>query len=87
MYLLKSKCDKFFKVGITNNIKRRLVELKRVTPFEFVTLVCVESDGHNVVEIEKTFHEHFNSANMKGFNGSTEWFVWDNSVTDWFKLL
>ena len=87
LYLLKSTCDKFFKVGITNNIKRRIVELKRVTPFEFIKLGHVKCHGQNIIEIEKTFHKHFDNANMKGFNGSTEWFKWDDSVIDWFKLL
>lgn len=86
LYLLKSKCSELFKVGITNNIKRRVVELKRVTPFEFTILDYIKSDGCNVIEIEKAFHKYFNNANMKGFNGSTEWFTWDDSVVEWFKL-
>lgn len=87
VYLIKSECSRFFKVGITNNIRRRFVELKRSTPFEIVKISHFKCDGWLAVEIEKSFHAHFNSAKMKGFNGSSEWYHWNGDVVDWFKLL
>lgn len=87
LYLLRSECGRYFKVGITNNIKRRLNELKRSTPFDFVHLESFKGDGQIVFDIEKAFHANFKKAKMKGFNGATEWFLWDGDVIEWFRLL
>ena len=87
LYLLRSSCGGFFKIGITNNIKRRLTELKRSTPFDFLHVENFTGDGKLVFEMERAFRTSFTKAEMKGFNGATEWFMWDPVVIDWFRLL
>lgn len=87
LYLLRSSCGNYFKVGITNNIRRRLIELKRCTPFNFTHIDSFSGDGKVVFDIEKTFHASFNKAGKEGFNGCTEWFTWDDKIVDWFRVL
>lgn len=84
IYVLKS--DTLIKVGITNNMNRRLVELKRHTPFSFdLILLHGEKVGRNAREIEKVIHERFESANLSGFNGATEWLKWNPEIPLWFE--
>ena len=87
LYFLKSTNGNHFKVGITNDIKRRIVELRRNTPFEFKVYDVITNEGSVIKQLEGAFHSQFESANMKGFNGSTEWFEWSEDVTQWLELL
>lgn len=88
LYHLRSKCGNFSKIGITNNIKTRMYKLKPSTPFEFDLVDSVEFEkGSHARLIEKSLHECFTSAGLKGFDGCTEWFNSDPSIDRWFKLL
>lgn len=87
MYVLRSDCGGYFKAGISNNVKRRLAELKRVTPFSFKVISEMNNNGIVVLELERAFHSSFKSAKMKGFHGCTEWFVWSSEVYEWIILL
>lgn len=82
LYILRSTCGQFMKIGITNDPDTRLNELKWYTPFEFNNIELMKSNGKNVQVIEKGLHTIYESAQMKGFNGATEWFKWDSSVVD-----
>ncbi len=85
LYCLESDDKTLMKIGITNQLKRRVTELRRVTPFGF-TLKCYygSKDGQLVKSLETAFHEHFKSAETKGFNGATEWLRWDKNIPLWF---
>lgn len=87
LYFLRSLCGDYFKVGISNRTDRRMIELKRSTPFEFVELDRINGKGCKIKEMEKALHSEFESAKMKGFNGSTEWFIWSDLITDRIKQL
>lgn len=82
LYILRSTCGQFMKIGITNDLSVRLNELKWYTPFEFNVLETMKSTAESVQIIEKGLHSIYVSAGMKGFNGATEWFKWDSSVID-----
>lgn len=87
IYLLASQCRRFFKVGLTNKAKRRITELRRSTPFEIDLIFTHKSDGESILSLEKQMHSKFKSANFSGFNGATEWFLWDENILTVFKQL
>lgn len=84
LYMLKSKCGNFVKIGITNNPEIRLKELKYFTPFEFSICGLKEGSGEEIYNKEKEIHKMFDSAKMSGFNGATEWMVFDSKIEDEF---
>lgn len=87
LYIIRSDCGEFFKIGISNKVKRRITELKRSTPFGFHVLHVTNDIGSRIREMEKALHDEFESANMKGFNGATEWFLWSDAVNEKIKQL
>lgn len=88
LYLLASDCGGYLKVGVSNNIQRRLRELKYNTPFGFnaVRIKCF-AIGQNAIQWEKIFHSTFKNANMVDFDGATEWLKWDNEIPLWFDFI
>lgn len=70
----------FIKVGITKSLNRRLKELKTATPFEFSLFKFYELDGQSCVHIEKYFHTSYEKANLKDFDGSTEWLKYSKEL-------
>lgn len=76
LYFLLSENKNFLKIGISNNADIRLRQLKHATPFEFTIFNKIDfEDGKDAFEMEKFFHGGFKSANLKGFDGCTEWLV------------
>lgn len=80
LYLLGSSCGKYLKVGISNNFSRRIKELHRATPFDFRILKRLKNDGQVVYELEGYFHKNFESAQLKGFDGSSEWLIANGKI-------
>ena len=81
IYLLRSHCGSFCKIGITHSPKRRHSQLCRVTPFKFDVVECLKGPGSLVFSIEKELLKStppvvFDSV----FDGSTEWRLWDESI-------
>ncbi|CAM0079442.1 homing endonuclease, partial [Vibrio phage K391] len=65
------------KIGITHEPSERFRKLRERTPFEFESVgiwFCVTYDM--TFKVEAVLHRHFEeySANLKGFDGSKEWF-------------
>lgn len=87
LYVLRSDCGRYFKVGITNKLRRRIVELRRVTPFEFAVVHTINAGGSTISILEKSFHASFDRATLHTFHGHTEWFNWDDTVLCWIRLL
>ena len=75
------------KIGITNNITRRLQNLRRgnkhsglqPTPFKIFKRACYKVGPGKAYEIEQMFHRYYASRNLgyTGFDGATEWFEYD----------
>ncbi|UVX29516.1 endonuclease [Klebsiella phage VLCpiS13f] len=61
------------KVGITNKLHQRIRQLKSSTPFDFNLIHKIKTDGVKVREIEKYYHNKYESAGLTGFDGATEW--------------
>lgn len=80
LYILES--SDYVKIGITHNMKNRISKLKSATPFSFKLIRWFASDGETVRFLEKQIHKMLNSANLKGFDGSSEWFMKVNNVED-----
>lgn len=72
VYILQS--DDKFKVGITNNLQERVGKLRRSTPFDFeVAHTEFYEVGAKARERESLIMSNTDSANLRGFDGATEW--------------
>ncbi|CAM0104256.1 endonuclease [Vibrio phage 234P10] len=87
--LLDTDTSSAVKVGITNNVDKRIKQLKKSTPFGFQVLEVISVKGEWAIPIEKFYHSHLVNLGMKGFNGSTEWFEFNGdvirSISSWFR--
>lgn len=80
LYGMLSDDGKFIKIGISHNFKVRLSQLKKKTPFDFNLYMLRSGRGQYVRFVEKLIHKSFESANLSGFDGCTEWLVFDNRM-------
>lgn len=87
LYLLKSECGGYVKVGITANTDFRLNKLRLATPFLFTPQALWVAAGMQVRTQEKAFHKSFESAGFRGFDGATEWLKADPAIVERFNLL
>lgn len=81
LYILVAADKTKMKIGITNDIDRRLNELRRRTPFDFhlAATRCFEV-GHKAVSCEKYLHGLYENCKLKEFDGATEWYILDFNV-------
>lgn len=85
LYLFKSKCEKYIKVGISNNPRKRIEKLRKSTPFTFDVFGVKRFDmGSDARVWEKLFHNNFKRAGLNSFDGCTEWLLWDAEMLTWF---
>ena len=75
LYALRSECGKYVKVGISNRPAHRHKDLERATPFIFSCVEQISGDGAKIAELEKHFHNKYESAGFTGFDGCTEWLI------------
>jgi hypothetical protein len=74
LYLLKSKCGLFVKIGISNNYKKRHKCLQKSTPFEFDIISVRSGNGFSVFNAESKLLKNFDPVDFGvSFDGSTEW--------------
>ena len=85
IYALRSECGRYVKVGITNNPSRRISKLERSTPFKFNAVEIISGNGCDVLRMETSIHRKYESANKTGFDGATEWLMYDNRIIDEIK--
>lgn len=76
-FLLDTETHSRVKIGISNNPDKRLTELKRGTPFSIDRIELFETPSEITLQIEALCHYQLESANLKGFDGATEWFKFD----------
>ena len=80
------KCPTLLKVGITNDLKRRLRQLQRETTHPVVKLVSYPfPHGADAYKLEQEVHKVFRELNarLKGFDGATEWFKYSPAILDY----
>ncbi len=81
LYILRSDCGRYMKIGITHRPDQRHAQLSRVTPFLFDCVELVEGQGDEVAGLEKELLSLFKPANFtEKFDGSTEWRLWSDNV-------
>ena len=88
-FKLKEKAFVYFlfsgneiKVGITNNLRRRVCQLKKNTPFDFHVISKIKTIGSDALAIEKYYHKKYESAGLTGFDGATEWLKYSSELMD-----
>lgn len=76
-FLLDTETHSRVKIGVSNVPDKRLLELKRNTPFPVERIDLFETPPEITLQIESLCHYHMDPANLKGFDGATEWFKFD----------
>lgn len=77
LYALRSSCG-----------KKRVKGLQNKTPFSFDMIEQIKfENGSTCKELEKMFHDNFESAGFSGFDGATEWLKWTPEIQHWLRLL
>lgn len=66
LYLLK--CEKAYKIGITNNFKKRFKSIQQSNPFEVIPVLVINNSNYDA--IEKGIKEGWKDKKIKG-----EWFL------------
>ncbi|HFW5086765.1 TPA: GIY-YIG nuclease family protein [Salmonella enterica subsp. enterica serovar Javiana] len=87
LYVLRSACGCYVKIGISNHVDQRLNTLYRKTPFDFQVIEKLNGHGTTIRSLEKDFHSHFESAGLTGFDGCTEWLKWNPNITTLIRIL
>lgn len=90
LYVLadNKQCPTLLKIGIANNLKQRLRNLRRNTPHPVVKLVVYPfSRGADAYKLEQEVHQTFSELNvgMNGFDGATEWFRYSGEILDYIR--
>jgi len=79
LYFITSTDMEYVKIGISNNVDKRLKQLKKSTPFDIELYKSVDYGGvyeHSLHTTYKSNNTTFDTA----FDGSTEWFILDDKL-------
>jgi len=87
VYILASSSGGVMKIGITNDVKQRVSQLGKTTPFDFNLLDYFSVPGDSARLIENGVHSILASANLRGFDGATEWFEYDGKTVQMMRDL
>ncbi len=83
IYVLTSIDLKFMKIGISNNVKSRISKLRKKTPFKFKKIKEFSfAIGMKAFLTEQTAHKLLVTAGLQGFDGSTEWFLYNLNIIE-----
>ena len=81
LYILRSDCGQYMKIGITNKPDQRQAQLSRVTPFSFKRIELIEGPGEQIAKLEKKLLAEYQQAEFtETFDGYSEWRLWSDSV-------
>lgn len=81
LYLYRSEDGTYCKIGISNNPRKRLLRLKKMTPFPFKMINIKKfEEGSRARKWERLIHSKLKTANFTGFDGCTEWFEWKEDI-------
>ena len=81
LYVLRSECGRYMKIGITNKPVQRHAQLSRATPFSFKRIELIEGPGDRIANLEKELLAKYEPAGFtETFDGSTEWRLWSDSI-------
>ena len=81
LYVLRSDCGLYMKIGITHYPEQRQAQLSRATPFSFKPIELIEGPGGQIADLEKELLSCYQPAEFtETFDGYSEWRLWDDSV-------
>ena len=81
LYVLRSDCGQYMKIGITHNPEQRHSHLSRETPFSFKQIELIEGAGEQIANLEKVLLAEYQPVEFDDhFNGYTEWRLWSDSI-------
>lgn len=81
LYVLRSECGRYMKIGITNKPEQRHKQLARTTPLSFECVELIEGQGDQIADLEKELLSCYQPAEFtETFDGSTEWRLWNDSI-------
>lgn len=81
IYLMRSDCGRYAKIGITHKPKQRYLRLKNVTPFKFNIVECIRSSGFLVAEVERKILDSTDKIDFsETFEGHSEWRLWSDEL-------
>lgn len=81
LYILRSDCGRYMKIGITNKPEQRHAQLSRETPFSFKRIELIEGPGEQIANLEKELLAEYQPAEFtETFDGYSEWRLWDDSI-------
>lgn len=83
LYCLLADDGATAKIGITKNLRRRVGELRKATPFSFSRVGALRGMGAHMRMLEREAHARFENAGFSGFDGATEWVIWTPEVHAW----
>jgi hypothetical protein len=74
LYIIRCLPNNFYKIGITNDIYKRIEDHQTGCPFKLKFIFAIEADesdflGREIVYMEKFFHKNYENLNIRG-----EWF-------------
>ena len=86
LYVLRSDCGRYMKVGITHKPDQQHSDLSRETPFSFKRIELIEGPGEQIANLEKELLAYYQPAEFtEVFDGYSEWRLWDDSILMWFR--
>lgn len=81
LYILRSECGKYIKIGVTHKPSKRHSQLSRVTPFSFKCIELIEGPGEQIANLEKELLAKYQPAGFtETFDGYSEWRLWSESI-------
>jgi len=76
IYIIKCGDSKFYKIGRTTDLNRRLYDIQSTNPYSISLCKFIECKDNNYYKIlEKTIHLH-----LKNYNHHGEWFLLSDSL-------
>lgn len=85
LYLYRSEDGTYCKIGISNNPRKRLLRLRKITPFPFKMINIKKfEEGSRARKWERLIHSKLKTSGFSGFDGCTEWFEWQDDIENLF---
>lgn len=85
VYLLISDDNNHMKIGITSSMRSRMAKLKSKTPFRFIHALTIAGTGKSCIKLESMTLADFTRAKFKGFDGATEWLIFDSTIFEYLE--
>ena len=80
-YLYLLECEKYYKIGISNNPKQRFTAIRTANPFEVKPVLCIYTyDSNKTRKLEKFFHSRFIILQHRN-----EWFIKSDDIINLIK--